>query len=128
MPTPAIQKVVPLTIPITSGFSQWANLQGFVPIGILMPSSWDAANIVVRGRPTPVGNGETATYDSTGGTVYDDLGTQISIVAAASRYIRFDERLFQGCRALAFSADGQSAPRSISLVVRDESQLIYDGL
>jgi hypothetical protein len=38
--------------------------------------------------------------------VYDDQGTQITIAADAGRYIRLDERLFQGCGCLAFAADG----------------------
>lgn len=107
-----------VTIPITSGYSSYIEMRGKALVGIEMPASWTAADITVKAK---------ATNGSTGGVVYDDQGTQITIAADAGRYIRLDERLFQGCGYLAFAADGQAAARELVLVFRDEDELLGQG-
>lgn len=125
MATAPIQKTATVTIPITSGYSQWVNVKGFALIAIETPSAWTSASITVRASsklmPTNV---DTLPYDFTGGDVYDDLGSAITLSAAASRFIRMDERLFQGAARLCFAADGQAAARDLILTLRDQRDLI----
>lgn len=120
MATPARQRVVDVTIPITSGYSDYVDIKGFTLLAVETPAVWTGATaIAVKGK---------ATSTSLGGVVYDDQGTQITIAADATRTIRLDERLFQGLSFLAFASDGQAAARTIRLVLRDEDSLISDGL
>lgn len=105
-----------VTIPVTSGYSPYVEIRGKALIGIETPAAWtSAAAITVKAK---------ATSDSAGCVVYDDQGTQITIAADAGRYIRLDERVFQGCGYLAFAADGQTSARELKLVFRDEDELL----
>jgi hypothetical protein len=57
----------------------YQDLGGYTPIAILMPPAWTAANLTFRG-----------TIDgSTLVDVYDSTGTELTVTAAASRYVVF---------------------------------------
>lgn len=79
----AAAKTAPVTktvsIPInTSIMATGIDLQGCTPAAIEMPSAWDAANITLAASKTLSG-----TYIN----VYDQFGTEVTITAAASRFI-----------------------------------------
>lgn len=108
------------TIPATSGYSGWIDKRGKAVVGVVTPASWTGASaIAVKGR-LKAGVGE--------GVIYDDQGTQITLTADAGRFIRLDERLFQGVNELSFASDGQASTRELIIVLRDEDDLIGQGL
>lgn len=68
-----------VTIPInTSIMAAGVDLQGCTPAAIEMPSAWDTASITIAASKTLGG-----TYVN----VYDQFGTEVTITAAASRFI-----------------------------------------
>lgn len=104
-------KVENRVIPAVSGWSPWLELDfQWLPVAIETSDQWTPANITVKARMRSSGEG---------GLVYDDkdAGTQIVVAAAADRFVRLDERLFLGAKAIAFAADGQAAARTISIVI-----------
>jgi len=64
-----------------TGLSSVVDLNGFSMFGLMVPSTWSAANITIQAA------------DTAGGTfmdVYDDAGNEVSITAAASRAVGCD--------------------------------------
>jgi hypothetical protein len=117
MVTKLAPKVVDLVIPQTAGFTPFLALDDMLPVAIETPDVWTAANITVVARMRSAG---------AGALVFDDTtpGVQITIGAAANRFIRLDERLFLGATHLTFSADGQTAPRTISVALLSANLLL----
>jgi hypothetical protein len=71
-----------------TGLSQAILLGGKRICGVIMPAAWTAANLTFQGSVDG-----TTFFD-----MYDEAGAEISITAAASRYI--------GCDALALELSG----------------------
>ena len=104
------------TVTILSGasLSNALNLDSRNMFGILMPTGWDAAAITFRGS-----------YDGTNFyDLYDDTGTEINFVVAASRYVlvSFPAKFF-GLKKLIVrsgttgAAVNQTANRAIGLIL-----------
>lgn len=70
------------TVPEAGSLSPEVNLHGKALVGIIVPSTWDAADITFQAAS--VGGG---TYNN----VYDDDDNEVTVQAAASRHILFDE-------------------------------------
>jgi hypothetical protein len=117
MATKTAPKVVDLVIPQAAGFTPWLVLDDLLPVAIETPDTWTAANITVIARMRSAG---------AGALVFDDTtpGAQITVGAGVNRFIRLDERLFLGATHLAFSADGQLAPRTISVALLSANLLL----
>jgi hypothetical protein len=104
------------TIIIANGesLSGSVGLGGSTMVGIVMPATWTAANLTVQASH------DGATYNN----LYDDLGTEVTVTAAASRYIALDPSVFAGIRYLKVrsgtsgSAVNQGGDRTITLVTR----------
>lgn len=93
----------------------WDDL---VIVGLHMPDAWDAADITILGAET-----ETGDYS----TIYDAQGTELTIDAAADRFIAIAPdatrafrfvKLRSGTAALAVN---QTADRAIGVVVAEKS-------
>lgn len=89
------------------------DIDGASVCGILLPASWTTANLTLQGS-----------YDkSTYANVYDMDGVEITIVAAASRYIALNPADFLGIKSLKLRSGtsgtpvNQAAERSITVVV-----------
>lgn len=77
------------TATITSGqaVSAVVDVEGpWRPIGIIMPAAWTAANLTFS----------VAVDGSTYNDLYDDLGTEVVVTAAASRFIALPPTMFAG--------------------------------
>jgi hypothetical protein len=113
-------KVENRVIPAVSGWSPWLDLGDLLPVAIETPDQWTPANITVKARMRNSGEG---------GLVYDDkdAGTQITVAAAADRFVRLDERLFMGALAIAFAADGQAAARTITISLLPANVVLAAG-
>jgi hypothetical protein len=82
---PATGNTSTRSVTITNGTSLSAevDLEGMRLVAILMPAAWTAANLTFQGA------------DVTGGAyadAYDDAGAEVSVTAAASRFISLDTR------------------------------------
>ena len=80
--------IEPRTATIIAGasLSDAIDLEGYIPVGIVMPAVWTAANITFE---------EESTFDA-----YDAAGTELTAIAAASRYIALDPIDFAGFRSI----------------------------
>lgn len=103
------------TIALNAHISDAVDLRGMIPVSIVMPAAWDAANLYFE-----------FSYDgNTFALVYDDIGTEYYVTASTSRIIVLDYTKFIGVKALKFhsgpSATGvaQTAARTILLTVAD---------
>lgn len=76
------QTIVKVIIPAGASISAPVDIWGYRYITIFMPSAWTTANITFLSAPTFGGQ----TYAS----LYNDLGTEVNITAAASRTIAID--------------------------------------
>ena len=72
------ERLKTVTIANGASLSGVIDLEGFVLMGIQMPSAWTAANLTFEASSARAG-----TFDD----VYDDTGTEVNVTAAASRYI-----------------------------------------
>lgn len=105
-----------LSAVIASGESLSApNALGtFRLVGLIMPASWTSANLTFQ---ISVDRENFSNF-------YDDLGTEVTVTAAASRYIALDPALFAGCLAIKIRSGTSGSPvnqggdRTISLVTR----------
>lgn len=83
-------------------------------LGIVIPSSWTAANLTFQ----------VSTDGITYNDVYDNLGTEKNVTAAASRYIIIDPVDFIGAKYIkvrsgtAASAVNQGAERIVKLITK----------
>ena len=106
------------TVTIASG----ASLSGAVDLGahrlgaVIVPSAWTAASITLQASQSLAG-----TY----GDVYDDLGTEISLTAAAGRVItgvtleRIPLRYVKLRSGTSATPVNQAAARTLTLVLKD---------
>jgi len=90
------------------------NLSGWTLIGIDMPASWTAANLTLQASV------DNSTWDD----VFDFLGTEVTITAAASRFILLNPADFVSVRYLKVRSGTSGTPvnqggaRTITLIVR----------
>lgn len=84
-------------------------------IAIIMPASWTAANLTFQAAA-----GAGGTYNN----VYDDAGTELTVTAAASRFISLNPRYYVGMTNIkvrsgtAGTPVAQEASRTLKLVLR----------
>lgn len=87
-------------------------------VGIIMPGTWTAANLTLQAA----GENDESTFNN----VYDKDGTEVTITAAASRYITLEPAKFAGIKQLKIrsgtsgSAVNQGGARSIVAVLMTE--------
>jgi hypothetical protein len=115
---PGEPKTVTVTIAIDASLSDEADLEGYTLVGIHMPAAWTAAGLSFQ----------VATIS--GGTfcdAYDDAGTEVTVSAAASRYIGLtsaDALCLSAARFLKVRSGttgtpvNQAAARTITLVLK----------
>lgn len=107
--------LVSVSIANGASLSDAGNLGPFRLVGIVMPATWTAANLTFQ-----VSDDAGTTYNN----LYDDLGTEVTVTAAASRYIALDPAVFAGINYLKVrsgtsgSAVNQGGDRTITLVTR----------
>ena len=111
------QTIATATIAINTSLSGAVNLANFRIVGIQMPSTWTAANLTFQAA---------VTVDGTYQDVYDSGGTEVSVTAAASRFISMLEtQRLRGMRAIKVRsgttsvAVNQAAARDIILILSD---------
>lgn len=103
------------SIAINASLSGAVALGEKVAVGIVMPASWDAANLTFQGSAD---NG--ATFNN----VYDSTGTELTVTAAGGRYIYLDPSAFVGLNQIKVrsgtsgSAVNQTAARTITIATR----------
>ncbi|CAB4166176.1 hypothetical protein UFOVP843_14 [uncultured Caudovirales phage] len=103
------------TIAASASLGSGVNINGLDVTGILMPSGWDTAAITLQYSPD----------GTTWSNVYDQFGTEVTIQAAASRYIALPPSLLAGVGWLKLrsgtsgSAVNQTAARTVTWVVRN---------
>ena len=108
------------TVTQTAVIAQSASLSGAiaigekVAIGILMPAAWDAANLTFQ-----------ASVDGVNfSNVYDSSGNELTVTAAAGRYIELDPSVFVGINQIKLrsgtsgSPVNQTAARTLSILTR----------
>jgi hypothetical protein len=102
------------TIANGASLSGAVNLSGWTLIGIDMPASWTAANLTLQASV------DNSTWDN----VFDSLGTEVTITAAASRFILLNPADFVSVRYLKVRSGTSGTPvnqggaRTITLIVR----------
>ena len=83
------------------------NLGGGLLVGLVMPSTWTAADITLKAGPT----------DSTLLDVYDDAGNQETLTVAASRYVTVEPKTLVGANFVQLiSSNNQAADRTVTVV------------
>lgn len=101
-------------IAISTSLSAAVNLGEKVAIGILMPAAWDAANLTFQGSVDGVSFSN----------IYDSSGNELTVTAAASRYIYLDPTVFVGLNQIKVRSGTngtpvtQTAARALSIVTR----------
>lgn len=104
------------TVTIANGqsLSGAVNLSGFTLIGIDLPATWTTANLTLQASI------DNSTWDN----VFDSTGTEVTISAAASRFILLNPADFVAIRYLRLRSGTSGTPvnqggaRTITLVVR----------
>ena len=105
---------VAATIANAASLSAAVEIAGMELVAIEMPAAWTAANLTFQGTH------DGATFNN----VHDDAGTEVSVTAAAARYIRLNPELWGGFHSVkvrsgtAGTPVNQGAERIINLVVR----------
>ena len=103
------------TIASGASLSEELDTNGFMPVAIKMPGTWSAANLTFQG------------CEVTGGTfcdVYDNAGTEYTVVAAASRYILLNPAAFASFQFIKVRsgtsgvAVAQGGARSVIMILR----------
>lgn len=91
------------TVTIASGasLSSAAHLRGRIPVGIYMPSAWDAASITLQGCNT-----EGGTYVD----IYTTAGAEFSVSAGVNRYIPLDPVPLYGVNFLKIRSGTSGTP------------------
>jgi len=105
-----------ITATINSGASLSAaiELKGEALIGIIIPASWTTANLTFQGSV------DGTNYSN----IYDDLGTEVTVQASASRHIRLIPTNWIGYTHIKLRSGtsgtpvNQAAARTITLVTR----------
>jgi hypothetical protein len=117
MPLPPLRNH-PVTIASGQSLSPAAQVGEKEIVGVIIPSSWTAANLTFQGS---IDDG--ATFNN----VFDSAGTELTITVGASRYIVFTESLltaFKGIRNLKVRSGtsgvpvNQASAATVQLLVR----------
>jgi hypothetical protein len=101
------------TIANGASLSDAVQVDGAALVGIIMPAAWTAANLTLQASHD----------DSTFNNVYDELGTEKTIVSSTSRYISLNPADYLGANSLkvrsgtAGTPVNQGGARSIVLVL-----------
>ena len=110
------EAIVTRSVTIANGASlsnALADVDGAAIVGIIMPAAWTAANLTLQ----------MSHDDTTFNNVYDETGTEKTIVASTSRYILLNPADFLGCNGLkirsgtAVTPVNQGADRVITFVL-----------
>lgn len=107
--------IVTRTATIANGESLSAAIEidGSAVVGVVMPASWTAANLTLQASHD----------DTTFNNVYDELGTEKTVVASTSRYIPLNPADFLGANSIKVrsgtsgTAVNQAAARSVIVVL-----------
>lgn len=106
--------VVAAAIASGEALSAEIDLNGQLPVAIVMPAAWTAASLTLQ-----------ISIDDDGAifnNVYDDGGTEYTVTAAASRYIYLDPLVLVGVRKLKIRSGtsgtpvNQAAARTLTIV------------
>lgn len=103
------------TIANGASLSDAVGMENIILTGVIMPASWTAANITFQASVDGV------TFNN----VYDSLGNELTVTAAASRYIAIDPSVYAGMKYLkvrsgtSSAAVNQGGARVIGLAGRD---------
>ena len=101
------------TIATGESLSNAMETDGSAVVGIVMPADWTAANLTLQ----------ASADDSTYNNVYDELGTEKTIVVSTSRYIPLNPADFLGANSIKVrsgtsgTAVNQAAARSVIIVL-----------
>lgn len=101
------------TIATGASLSDALEIDGSAVVGVVMPATWTAANLTLQ----------ASADDSTFNNVYDELGTEKTIVASTSRYIPLNPADFLGMNSIKVrsgtsgTAVNQAAARSVVVVL-----------
>jgi hypothetical protein len=110
---PQLVARLPVSIVINTSLSVAVQVMGGLLAVIEMPAAWDAANLTFQS------SGDGVNYFN----VYDELGTEVTVTAAASRRIRLDPTQWAGVQYLklrsgtAGAAVNQTAARTLYIEV-----------
>lgn len=102
------------TIANATSLAPAIDLAGTTLAGIIIPSAWTAANLTFS----------VSTDNVTFNDLYDSVGTEVNVTAAASRFIRLSPSDWLGVRYLKVRSGtaavpvSQAAARAISLVTK----------
>ena len=105
-----------VTIPNGTAVTSVIDTMGFPLAGVLMPSAWTAANLTMDAAPDAAANVAA---------VYDDAGTEVTLTAAASRFIAVSPSKLSGVQFLRMRSGtagtpvNQGADRALVLVLRE---------
>lgn len=106
---------MPVTIANGTSLSNAQRFDGTTLVGIVMPSSWTAANLTFQ-----VSHDSGTTWNN----LYDQSGNEVTVTAAVSRFITLDPASFGGLSYIkvrsgpAATAVNQAADRTVVLVSR----------
>ena len=78
------------TIALGASLSDVIQIDGSAVVGVVTPAAWTAANLTIQA------SADDATYNN----VYDELGTEKTIVASPARYISLNPADFLGTNSI----------------------------
>jgi len=110
---PQLVARLPVSIVINTSLSAGVQIMGGLPAVIEMPAAWDAANLTFQT------SGDGTNYFN----VYDEAGTEVTVIASTSRRIRLEPSQWAGIQYIkvrsgtAGAAVNQSAARTLYLEV-----------
>lgn len=110
-----IRQVIEVVIPNGEALSLVKDLAERTLLGIQMPAAWTAANLTFRA---------SAKQEDDPVNVHDASGAEVTVTAAADRYIELSPDTFRGVRFLqvrsgtAATPVNQAAERTLLLVVQ----------
>ncbi len=104
------------TIAESASLSNAVTIDKSLLLAVVLPSTWTTADLTLQASPD----------GTTFANVYDSAGTEVTIKAAALRYVTLDPSAFAGMQAIKLrsgtsgSAVNQAAARDITVVVLSE--------
>ncbi|MDD3289074.1 MAG: hypothetical protein PHX43_08790 [Alphaproteobacteria bacterium] len=110
-----VLEALPTTISSGQSLSPALNLGGLRLFGIAMPAAWTTANLTFQ---------VSSDGGSTWNNMYDANGNEVSVIAAASRFIALDPMNFASIQMLKVRSGTSSTPvnqgqdSSLSLMLR----------
>jgi hypothetical protein len=99
-PMPQLIARLPVTIAINTAVSAAVRIFGGLPAVIEMPAAWDAANLTFQT------SGDGTNYFN----VYDEFGTEVNVVASASRRIRLEPPQWAGVQYIKIRSGTAGTP------------------